>query len=560
LGYEIKLGYEVGTGNEIKIPPSHLIVTGVTQRSGKTTCMQSLIKRSGKRAIVFTTKIGEAGFTEGTIIQPFFLEESKWQYVESLFSALMNEKFKFERSWIIEVCRDTKNLTQVKKNIDAKLNNQRLNQMSKSVYTTLSAYFDIILPQLSKATFSKKLELHEGINIMDLEDYKDEMQSLVIRSVLETILREFKDTIVVIPEAWKFVPQGKGNPCKSAVESYIRQGATNGNYLWIDSQDMARIDKSILKQASTWILGLQTERNEVEHTLDQISLPRADKPSADMIMTLKIGHFYAVTPSCTKLTYVQPLWIDDATAIKVAMGKVKVEDLIKPKSTIQYLNHREKLEPKPEIKTETPPAIKQIIEKTDAKTTVETNSHLILNRLKESEGVIQKLKEENERLRKSQSIDVDAIIKKIQLNQSPDTLKQEIVNEIMKKMPALIQSQTHPVTPVEKIYMFFLNDAKDKLIGEINRLNRNEKKVLKYIEMKNTSVTITEVNDKCLMRQGIWGMFGKLNSLQLARYDMQKKVCMPNLKTRIRLMLKDYKPTEKDIEQVYNYIIVELLK
>ena len=53
----IKLGYEVKTGKEVGIKPSHLIVTGITQLSGKTTTLEALIKRSGLKAVIFKTKI-----------------------------------------------------------------------------------------------------------------------------------------------------------------------------------------------------------------------------------------------------------------------------------------------------------------------------------------------------------------------------------------------------------------------------------------------------------------------------------------------------------------------
>ena len=56
---KILLGYEIGTGKQVNIIPSHLIVTGVTQQSGKTTTLESLIQRSGLKSIVFRTKIGE---------------------------------------------------------------------------------------------------------------------------------------------------------------------------------------------------------------------------------------------------------------------------------------------------------------------------------------------------------------------------------------------------------------------------------------------------------------------------------------------------------------------
>lgn len=95
---DIKLGYETETGKVIKIEPSHVIVTGITQKSGKTTTLEALIKRSGYRAIVFKTKIGETGFSEGTIIPPYFKEKSDWQYVSALLEATLKEKLKFERS------------------------------------------------------------------------------------------------------------------------------------------------------------------------------------------------------------------------------------------------------------------------------------------------------------------------------------------------------------------------------------------------------------------------------------------------------------------------------
>ena len=100
---QILLGFEVPTGNPVFIKPSHLIATGITQLSGKTTTEEALIKRSGKTAIVFKTKVGETGFTEGTVITPYFRERSDWQYVSSLLEATLKEKLKFERSWIIQL-------------------------------------------------------------------------------------------------------------------------------------------------------------------------------------------------------------------------------------------------------------------------------------------------------------------------------------------------------------------------------------------------------------------------------------------------------------------------
>jgi hypothetical protein len=50
-------------------------------------------------------------------------------------------------------------------------------------------------------------------------------------------------------------------------------GGGLGNYLWLDSQDIAGVDKKILKQVPVWILGVQREANEIKRTLDRS--PRA---------------------------------------------------------------------------------------------------------------------------------------------------------------------------------------------------------------------------------------------------------------------------------------------
>lgn len=322
---KISLGYELGTGQEVELKPSHLIVCGVTQLSGKTTTLEALINRSGMKAIAFKTKPGEAGFTNGSIIRPYFSERSDWQYVQSLLEATMKERMKFERAMIIRMTKGTVSLKQVKVNVDKMLNEGKIRSFDRDILTNLQAYFEIIIPRLERIEFAKDLKLSEGVNIMDLEKMPEEVQSLVIRSTIEKVLNSETNTIVIIPEAWKFLPQGRGNPVKQIAESFIRQGAAKGNYLWIDSQDMSGVDKGPLKQISAWILGLQTERNEVQHTLDQISLPTATKPKAEEIMTLKLGHFICVTPEFVKRVYVRPSWLGVEEAKAISMDQLPVE-------------------------------------------------------------------------------------------------------------------------------------------------------------------------------------------------------------------------------------------
>src|SRR3990170_6051812 len=105
---EILLGFEMKTGKKVNIFPSHMVVTGVSQQSGKTTTLESLIKRSGKKAVVFRTKVGEKSFLEGTIIPPFFRDRSDWKFIKSLIESTMKIRIdKFEQATIIQLCKAT---------------------------------------------------------------------------------------------------------------------------------------------------------------------------------------------------------------------------------------------------------------------------------------------------------------------------------------------------------------------------------------------------------------------------------------------------------------------
>lgn len=501
-----------------------------------TTTLQALIKRSGKKAIVFTTKIGEAGFTEGTIITPYFIERSDWEYTESLLSAVMKEKMKFERGWIVRVCEHTHSLMDVRRNIVEQLRNPTLNQISKNIYLLLREYLDKVLPQISKSVFSKTLVLNDGINIMDMEDYSTELQSLVIRSVIEEILAHHKNIIVVMPEAWKFLPQSMGNPCKHITESFIRQGATNGNYLWIDSQDIAGIDKSILKQVSTWVMGLQLERNEVEHTLDQIPLSRALKPKENDIMTLKIGQFYVCTTNFTKKTYVQPAWVSDIYAIKVATGYMKIDDLRKPeKITGLQMQKGGKMDEKTE--TNVPVAVEKIEPMVEPKVEPKVDMRVDM------------------RQEVTQSDALVILMEKIKSMQDEISRLKGDIAKCKENQP-----QIFVVKPMDKINKDFLIETKMHIMKQIGELTADEKRVLKYIEFQAKGVKIGEINDKCLFREKVSAIFLRLHSMGLAKQDTKRKICLPNLKKTIEDRLKSCNATGDEMNLLYDHIIAELVQ
>lgn len=567
---KIRLGYEVGSGKEINISPSHLIVTGLSQLSGKTTTLESLIKRSNRKAIVFRTKVGEKGFLSGTIIPPYFKDRSDWQYIESLVEATMKEKLhRDERANIIKLSKQTsgKSLLEFKKKVDQRLQEKKIGKWEENVLTNLQAYLDIVVPKLQSITFSNELELIEGLNIIDLERFSrdSEVQSLIIRSVLEEVLYNRKNVIIVIPEAWKFIPQNRGNPCKIMVEEFIRQGATNGNYIWIDSQDMAGVDKTPLKQISEWILGYQSEINEVKHTLQQIPLPKAQKPKSEDIMSLGKGIFYYTSRDLTTKIYVQPFWLDDNRAIKIAKGKLDLDKIDMPETLTPF-----KIAVKKESNTEQEKIDFQETSKRFNKELTEMRTDFF-NKIEDIQQQMNKLNAEIFTIRDtSQNQNEDELIAKVlqKLPQNPTDSTVDInsiVTQVLQRIPKSTGNVVYEVAPLEKLQKDFLEETKQKILAEVEKLSESAKRMLKYLEARSQGVKTSELVEKCFFMKVGGGASNKVSeaSLELRNYDLIKKDSAgwhrANLKERIKEMIETHNASEQEVENLYQHILMEML-
>ncbi len=309
----IHLGFEVPTGRAVTIPLRHTAITGQTQEAGKTTALEALISRAeGVRALTFITKRGEQAFQQGKRCRPYFRERADWQYVSAILEATLREKMKFERSWIMQVSKGAQSLADVQRNIETRLEKAR--GLNESVLTTLHAYLEIVLPQIAATDFAPSIYLVPGVNVMDLSGFRLEMQSLIIRSAIEWVYEREENTIVIIPEAWEFIPQQRGSPVKLAVEQLIRKGAALKNYVWLDSQDIAGVHKDILRSVQVWILGVQREKNEVTRTLAHVPAG-VGKPGVADLMQLGLGEFFVCYGAQVIKTYVQPWWVLNGVAI-----------------------------------------------------------------------------------------------------------------------------------------------------------------------------------------------------------------------------------------------------
>lgn len=316
MPHQVRLGYEVGTGREVAIPILNMVVTGQTQQAGKTTALEGLIHRAGVPALAFVTKRGERSFKSAPRVDPYFRERADWQFVASVLEAILRERMKFERAWIMRACKGAKTLADVQKNIRGFLADNKVRGINADVYTTLDAYLDIVVPKIATVRFAQKLVLKPGLNVLDLSDrdtFPPQLQGLVIRSAVEWVHEKLAGVVTIIPEAWEFIPQSRGSPVKHAAVELVRKGSALGNYLWIDSQDIAGVDKELLRQCPVWLLGVQREANEIKRVLASIPAGIA-KPKASEIATLDRGQFYACFGSTVAKVYAQPRWMQDDEA------------------------------------------------------------------------------------------------------------------------------------------------------------------------------------------------------------------------------------------------------
>lgn len=317
----IPLGFAVPSGDPVSIPVGHMAVVGQTQQAGKTTTLEACAWRvpDDFAVLAFVTKRGEGGFTNGVnAVPPYFKEQANWEYVSSILEATLRERMKFERSWIMRACKGAKSLSDVHRNVKTLMTSAK--GLSADIYYQLDHYLDKIVPQVRSIGPSIPLMLaRTAVNVMDLSPFSGEMQGLVIASCLETAYKSLQKTIIVVPEAWEFMPRTRRSPVTYAAELYIRKGGALKNYLWIDSQDLAGVHTPVLKQVQIWLLGVQREINEVKRTLAHIH--GVKKPKVDAVAGLGLGQFIACMGQEAITTYVQPVWMNEDHAIAVARGE-----------------------------------------------------------------------------------------------------------------------------------------------------------------------------------------------------------------------------------------------
>jgi hypothetical protein len=329
----VHLGYELATGRPIVIPIAHMAVTGQTQQSGKTTLLEGAVARSRRRAVAFVTKRGEGSFRVASPIAPYFKDRTDWEFIRSIIEAQSATKLKIELAQVINLCQNytgpegswdaPKSLSDVLANSETALRGKSRGFV-RNVYTVLTEYLRDVVPGIESLPYTKTLAIADGLNVMDLLPYEFALQGLIVRSVIEWVHHNEVNTIVVIPEAWKFAPKQRSSPVRFAAEELIRQGGALKNFLWVDSQDLASVSSVLLRQVTVWLFGVQRDPLEIERTLALIPHD-VRKPDRREISTLGLGQFFVCWGKEMFRCYVQPAWMHAAHAQAIARGEEPVE-------------------------------------------------------------------------------------------------------------------------------------------------------------------------------------------------------------------------------------------
>jgi len=339
--------FAVPSGEPITIEPFHYAIIGQTQFSGKTTLIKRLADWAageGFSILVFDTKETEADYEGFGKNVPVVLRETTDSFVligllESMFKRKLTPYYA-TLSRLTESAKGFDDIITRAKQLEASTRSSWLRDACRVLYDLLER----LKAETSKVETVQQLKLYPGINRMCINDFSLEAQQLIVKNAFEDALRIYKrNLILVIDEAFKFLPQGYSSAATRAVMNVITQGAKTGLYVWIATQFLAVTDKDPLKACAVKFLGTQDHITEVKHTLDLIPEARG-KFTADDIMKLKLGHWILVRkrPPFVGVVYSLPVGVPENVGRQVAQGKLTPEHVrdsfLKPKLKVLEVN------------------------------------------------------------------------------------------------------------------------------------------------------------------------------------------------------------------------------
>ena len=305
------LGDDLRTNNDVYLDVFHILFTGQTNLSGKTTTIKAVIPEAlekGYTVLVFDTKETGREWDGYHDIPLVYKPTTDPLVLIGLLEGIFHRKVTQYYSTLSRVTERAKDLDGVIKNAE-KLEEDSHSGFIKDACHTIVDLAKRLQQELMHLQLSTKLELKEEVlNVMAINELSPEAQQLVIKTAFEELLRRHnKYVIVIIDEAYKFLPQDYSSACKRAVQDVITQGARTKLFVWLATQFIKTTAKDAMKACAVKMLGKQDDPTEIEGTQERAPGGKA-KWKSDLIMGLQPGQFIYVSLSePPRLVYVVPV-------------------------------------------------------------------------------------------------------------------------------------------------------------------------------------------------------------------------------------------------------------
>ena len=320
-------------GQRIEIPVGHTGVFGQTG-VGKTRTLKYMLKQAIKedyRVLIIDSKLTHPEFQGIGQDIPLYLEEST---DPDIFRSLIEQvrpkgKGNMERyrGGFIELCQpaDAKaadNFNHIGARLEQKLRDTKIRGYTRTMYAEIQHDYKRLMGILGKYDFARRPELTipGPIARMATRELPNvALQGLVLRSVLEEILRRGeKRLVVLIDEAPNFCHQKYYNPAKEAIQQLDAQGRSNELWGWYSGQTLSGFDKSNMKNLWYWVMGREMETNEAKAVHETQT---SNKLTTQEIRKLKVREFLVATPEDTYVVTVPDVPADKTLFAEIPLPR-----------------------------------------------------------------------------------------------------------------------------------------------------------------------------------------------------------------------------------------------
>ena len=141
-----------------------------------------------------------------------------------------------------------------------------------------------------------------------------------------------------------------------------------------------------------------------------------------------------------------------------------------------------------------------------------------------------------------------------------------LVKQIIPKLPASAGSAVYTVAPLVAIKKKFLEEAKNKILESIKKLDDQQKKMLKWIEAFGKQTVKNQLFEHCFGKSATAGntytalarKITEMKQAEVIRVDTNQRI-FPFLRDAITAAVSSYDASSAEIENVYNHILNDLL-